>query len=93
MRTFNESKIVYHGERARFHYYQCLQLVLRKQIAALVTLWDLPPEFEVGFLQSFGGHHFIDSDCMQRCMGIAFDSFAETTPCGTLPPHAGAEGY
>ncbi|KAG1866532.1 hypothetical protein DFJ58DRAFT_679366 [Suillus subalutaceus] len=37
---------LYHGERARFHYYQCLQLVLRKQIAALIALWDLPPEFE-----------------------------------------------
>ncbi|KAG0692073.1 hypothetical protein DFH29DRAFT_1085014 [Suillus ampliporus] len=38
---------LYHGERARFHYYQCLQLVLRKQIAALIALWDLPPEFEI----------------------------------------------
>lgn len=64
---------LYHGERARFHYYQCLQLVLRKQIAALITLWDLPAEFE-------------------RYLGFAFDSSAETTPCGTLPLHAGAEG-
>ncbi|KAG2141777.1 uncharacterized protein EDB93DRAFT_1089085 [Suillus bovinus] len=37
---------LYHGERARFHYYQCLQLVLRKQIVALIGLWDLSPEFE-----------------------------------------------
>ncbi|KAH7914201.1 hypothetical protein BJ138DRAFT_1144338 [Hygrophoropsis aurantiaca] len=37
---------LYHGERARFHYYQCLQLLLRKQIATLTTLWNLPPEFE-----------------------------------------------
>lgn len=64
---------LYHGERARFHYYQCLQLVLRKQIAALITLWDLPAEFE-------------------RYLGFAFDSSAETAPCGTLPLHAGAEG-
>ena len=38
---------VYHGDRARFHYYQCLQLLFRKQVAALTTLWKLPPEFEV----------------------------------------------
>ncbi|KAI1795209.1 hypothetical protein LXA43DRAFT_882600 [Ganoderma leucocontextum] len=37
---------LYHGERARFHYYQCLQVVLRMQIAALTRLWGLPPEFE-----------------------------------------------
>ncbi|KIJ70044.1 hypothetical protein HYDPIDRAFT_79247 [Hydnomerulius pinastri MD-312] len=37
---------LYHGERARFHYYQCLQLLLRKQVAALIALWSLPPEFE-----------------------------------------------
>jgi hypothetical protein len=92
MRTFSESKIVYHGERARFHYYQCLQLVLRKQIAALITLWDLPSEFEVGIIRSLGSRHFIDSDCMQRYMGFALDSSAETSPSGTLPLHAGAEG-
>jgi hypothetical protein len=39
---------VYHGERARFHYFQCLQLLLRKQIEAITELWHLPPEFEVG---------------------------------------------
>jgi RNA polymerase I-specific transcription initiation factor RRN7 len=38
---------VYHGDRARYHYFQCLQLVLRHQIKALVDLWKLPPEFEV----------------------------------------------
>ncbi|KIJ05237.1 hypothetical protein PAXINDRAFT_103858 [Paxillus involutus ATCC 200175] len=37
---------LYHGQRARFHYYQCLQLLFRNQIAALVALWDLPSEFE-----------------------------------------------
>lgn len=39
--------LVYHGPRARFHLYQCLQLLLRKQVAALTELWKLPPEFEV----------------------------------------------
>ena len=38
---------VYHGDRARYHYFQCLQLVLRHQIKALAELWKLPPEFEV----------------------------------------------
>ncbi|KAI6003773.1 hypothetical protein EDD15DRAFT_2220097 [Pisolithus albus] len=38
---------LYHGDRARFHYYQCLQLLLRKQIAALISLWSLPQEFEM----------------------------------------------
>ncbi|KAI6163014.1 hypothetical protein EDD17DRAFT_1813860, partial [Pisolithus thermaeus] len=38
---------LYHGDRARFHYYQCLQLLLRKQIAASISLWSLPQEFEV----------------------------------------------
>lgn len=47
---------LYHGERARFHYYQCLQLVLRKQIAALIALWDLPPEFETVCRDIWGLH-------------------------------------
>jgi RNA polymerase I-specific transcription initiation factor RRN7 len=38
---------VYHGDRARYHYFQCLQVVLRYQIKALTNLWKLPPEFEV----------------------------------------------
>ncbi|TFY79057.1 hypothetical protein EWM64_g4955 [Hericium alpestre] len=38
---------LYHGERARFHYFECLQLLLRKQIGALTRAWDLPPQFEI----------------------------------------------
>lgn len=38
---------MYHGDRARYHYFQCLQLVLRCQIKSLIELWKLPPEFEV----------------------------------------------
>ena len=38
---------VYYGDRARYHYFQCLQLVLRHQVKALVELWKLPSEFEV----------------------------------------------
>ncbi|TDL29574.1 hypothetical protein BD410DRAFT_710126 [Rickenella mellea] len=38
--------IVYHGQKARYHYFQCLQLLLRKQIQVLMKLWALPPEFE-----------------------------------------------
>ncbi|KAG9317405.1 hypothetical protein JVU11DRAFT_1604 [Chiua virens] len=37
---------LYHGDRARFHYYQCLQLLFRKQVTALIGLWNLPPGFE-----------------------------------------------
>ncbi|KAI0723281.1 hypothetical protein C8Q76DRAFT_615356 [Earliella scabrosa] len=37
---------LYHGARARYHYFQCLQLILRMQVAALTRLWQLPPEFE-----------------------------------------------
>ena len=39
--------IVYHGDRGRYHYYQCLQLLLRLQIKSLTAAWHLPPEFEV----------------------------------------------
>jgi hypothetical protein len=60
MYMFTGCTLVYHGERARFHYYQCLQLLLRKQIAALTALWNLPSEFEVGVPRSFGSSHFID---------------------------------
>ncbi|KAI0347266.1 hypothetical protein BDW22DRAFT_1321340 [Trametopsis cervina] len=38
---------LYHGDRGRYLYYQCLQLLLRLQITALVDVWHLPPEFEV----------------------------------------------
>lgn len=43
----NYHYLVYHGERARYHYLQCLQLILRMQVASLRRLWELPPEFEV----------------------------------------------
>ncbi|EIW82117.1 hypothetical protein CONPUDRAFT_54136 [Coniophora puteana RWD-64-598 SS2] len=39
--------IVYHGDRARFLYFQCLQLLLRRQIVTLTSLWQLPHEFEL----------------------------------------------
>ncbi|KAG6873762.1 hypothetical protein C0995_011581 [Termitomyces sp. Mi166 len=38
---------VYHGARGRYHYFECLQLMLRKQVAVLTKLWALPQEFEV----------------------------------------------
>lgn len=44
--------LVYHGERARYHYFQCLQLLLRMQITALTNAWQLPPEFEVRYRES-----------------------------------------
>ena len=41
--------VVYHGARGRYHYFQCQQLILRRQINELRALWDLPPEFEACF--------------------------------------------
>ncbi|KIY74023.1 hypothetical protein CYLTODRAFT_416300 [Cylindrobasidium torrendii FP15055 ss-10] len=38
---------LYHGRRGTYLYYQCLQLILRKQIAALKELWLLPVDFEL----------------------------------------------
>ncbi|KAK0230899.1 hypothetical protein IW262DRAFT_442222 [Armillaria fumosa] len=38
---------LYHGARGTYLYYQCLQLIFRKQIAALTRLWNLPSEFEL----------------------------------------------
>ncbi|KAH9062691.1 hypothetical protein EDB87DRAFT_1673690 [Lactarius vividus] len=38
---------LYYGARARYLYFQCLQLLLRKQVAALIRIWKLPSEFEI----------------------------------------------
>lgn len=38
---------LYHGSMGRLLYFQCLQILLRMQVLALVKLWDLPSEFEV----------------------------------------------
>lgn len=38
---------LYYGARAQYLYFQCLQLLLRKQVAALVRIWKLPSEFEI----------------------------------------------
>ncbi|OBZ70396.1 RNA polymerase I-specific transcription initiation factor rrn7 [Grifola frondosa] len=38
--------MLYHGERARYHYFECMQLVLRMQVSSLIKLWGLPSEFE-----------------------------------------------
>ncbi|KAJ4481643.1 hypothetical protein C8J55DRAFT_535845 [Lentinula edodes] len=38
---------LYHGALGRYLYFQCQQLILRKQISALITLWNLPKEFEM----------------------------------------------
>ncbi|KZV76097.1 hypothetical protein PENSPDRAFT_570477 [Peniophora sp. CONT] len=46
-RASRADPLIYHGPRARFHLYQCLQLLLRKQITILNEIWELPPEFEI----------------------------------------------
>lgn len=38
---------LYYGARAQYLYFQCLQLLLRKQVAALIRIWKLPSEFEI----------------------------------------------
>ncbi|KLO18016.1 hypothetical protein SCHPADRAFT_993823 [Schizopora paradoxa] len=45
-RKSRANPMLYHGDRARFHYFQCLQLLLRMQVKALIDSWHLPPEFE-----------------------------------------------
>ncbi|KAI0307155.1 hypothetical protein B0F90DRAFT_1807830 [Multifurca ochricompacta] len=40
-------ELYYHGSRAQYLYFQCLQLLLRKQVATLIRLWGLPTEFEI----------------------------------------------
>ncbi|KAI0254701.1 hypothetical protein BJV78DRAFT_1273782 [Lactifluus subvellereus] len=46
-RTGKANPDLYYGARAQYLYFQCLQLLLRKQIAALIRLWELPTEFEI----------------------------------------------
>ncbi|KAF5321093.1 hypothetical protein D9619_000779 [Psilocybe cf. subviscida] len=46
MRRAGNPKL-YHGARARYHYFLCLQFILRRQVATLIRLWKLPGEFEV----------------------------------------------
>ncbi|KAJ7276485.1 hypothetical protein B0H12DRAFT_1215015 [Mycena haematopus] len=38
---------LYHGNRGRYFYFQCLQLILRHQVAVLIERWALPPELVV----------------------------------------------
>ncbi|KAJ7129575.1 hypothetical protein C8R44DRAFT_908212 [Mycena epipterygia] len=38
---------LYHGNRGRYFYFQCLQFILRHQIAVLTERWALPKELEV----------------------------------------------
>ena len=38
---------VYRGAQGRLLLFQCQQLILRHQVAALTKFWNLPPEFEV----------------------------------------------
>lgn len=51
----SDTSSVYHGARGRHHYFECQQLLLRKQIAVLTKLWSLPSEFEVIFVLCLSG--------------------------------------
>jgi RNA polymerase I-specific transcription initiation factor RRN7 len=82
--TVNQSLSVYHGDRARYLYFQCCQLMLRRQVAALIKLWDLQPEFEVREDEVF--FFFLVSnpesgiDCMQGYLGVASRPIAVPSP-------------
>lgn len=58
---------VYHGARGRYHYFLCLQWLLRNQVATLIKLWNLPPEFEVG--------HLVHSACLRAGRGIQITQY------------------
>ncbi|KAF7352714.1 hypothetical protein MVEN_01237500 [Mycena venus] len=47
IRTDNGDDKLYYGNRGRYFYFQCLQLILRHQVAVLIERWALPPELEV----------------------------------------------
>ncbi|KAE9389637.1 hypothetical protein BT96DRAFT_866263, partial [Gymnopus androsaceus JB14] len=53
---------LYHGSRGRYLYFQCQQLILRKQIAALTRLWNLPKEFEMACRDLWALHLSLLSD-------------------------------
>ncbi|KIJ56802.1 hypothetical protein M422DRAFT_149542 [Sphaerobolus stellatus SS14] len=40
------NEALYHGARARYFYFECLQLLLRMQVKILIEEWGLPAEFE-----------------------------------------------
>ncbi|KAF8505783.1 hypothetical protein F5888DRAFT_1798751 [Russula emetica] len=46
-RTSKANPELYYGARAQYLHFQCLQLLLRKQVAVLIQLWKLPTEFEI----------------------------------------------
>ena len=53
---------VYHGARGRYHYFLCLQWLLRNQVGTLIKLWNLPPEFEVGIVSYILPVSVLDAD-------------------------------
>lgn len=57
-----------------------MQLLLRKQVAALIQLWKLPVEFEVSgasyIVSSYKRSLITDKAHMQRLVGPALESIA-----------------
>ncbi|KAJ7228580.1 hypothetical protein GGX14DRAFT_509131 [Mycena pura] len=45
--TSSHDPKLYHGNRGRFFYFQCLQVILQNQVAVLTERWALPSELEV----------------------------------------------
>ena len=85
---------VYHGARAQYHYFQCLQLLLRKQVAVLMRLWDLPPEFEVRFgiyspvLENNNVVAGVTAGCMQRRLDTASQLPSRSAPARAVASRA-----
>jgi len=48
----------HHGSRARYLYFQCLQLLFRKQISSMITLFKLANNFEVYLSRSLGNSSY-----------------------------------
>lgn len=79
--------LVYHGSRGRYLYFQCQQLILRKQVAALTRLWKLPKEFEVSKLAThIGGTKtdYLVVDGVQRHLGSSSKLALRSSSVGTV---------
>ena len=80
---------VYHGARARFHYFECLQLLLRKQIGVLIEAWKLPTEFEVRLLMrrtDMCHYNMYLPDRVQRLVGTPLESSPHPAASRALLP-------
>ncbi|KZO97948.1 hypothetical protein CALVIDRAFT_535544 [Calocera viscosa TUFC12733] len=84
---------LYHGDRARFHYLQCLQLLFRKQAKALVRIWSLPAEFEIICRDVWALHlALLDEEIPAEPLNHAGPSQAASSTVGQSAAEQGQEG-